>query len=249
MKVIRMKELDEHKMSLSSKFKKWFYDIDWIPVRIYDFIVNWIFPGYKFKRIFGFDRYDIVKCGVGRYDYADTTHRILHANMNLLCQFVDSGQLKKAHFDEEYRYVPYLPFGESENDNEYINLNEDVTIEDDILEIYNWWKIERPKLKKESEYFLHFWCEMFCYPLDECFEEDNDGNYLYNSKHKNPTLEELKNSSLFNSEYIYKYISDNELTDENKVINVHRKIDNIINYTDKKMLIKLMEIRENIWEP
>lgn len=247
MRVLKIKDDKIEKKSSISKFKGWLYNIDWLPVSIYDFIVEWIFPAYKLKRVFGFDRYDVVKCGVDRLNFADTPHRILHANMNLLCQFVESKQLDAAYFEDEYRFISYLPFGEQEEKN-FININE-VSIKDEVLEIYNWWKIERDNLEKESEYFLHFWHETFCYPLEECFEKSEDGYYVLNSKYKNPSLDEIKNSKLFKSEYIYKYLTDNDITDREKVIGVHNMLDNKIDYTDNKMLIKLMKIRQYIWEP
>ena len=52
-------------------------------------IKDWIYPGYKLKRLFGFDRYDIVKTGVSRFEYGDLTGRMLNMNFIAFCQFME----------------------------------------------------------------------------------------------------------------------------------------------------------------
>lgn len=238
-------------VSFSSKVKTFLYDRDWIPYPVYNFIVDWIFPAYKTRRFFNIDRYDIVKCGVKRFEYADTRHRILHANMNLLCEFVENGNLDMACYNEIYKNIPYLPFGEfEEKDIININLNENCSVENEIKEIYQWWKIDRPKMEDEQSYFLNFWYNLFCFPIDQCIEKCKDSNnFLFLNKKKNPTFTEIKNSVYFKPEYIYKYLTDDDLTNEKKVNHISDMLEERIEYFDRKMLSKLMEIREYVWEP
>lgn len=238
-----MKNCDIRKVKTNMKnsFTFWVKQQIFIPYFLRNAIIDWVFPANRLKRLFGINRCDIVKCADERLSFSDTRERILHANMNLLCQFVEKNNDTVNILDNEYKYVSYLPFGEIENsENEFINLNQDKSIKDEIFEIYNWWKRDRKKLLLENDYFLKVWFYLQ--------REEKNGNKI--------SYSEFKNSSYFVPTLIYKYMTEEKfkkLFDSKnlraiEIIEISDKIEEHIDFKDKEMLTKLIDIREFIWE-
>ena len=159
-------------------------------------------------------QYHIVRTDL-KPGYYDVDTVMLHACMKLLCHYIEDecgGSFKLNKFTQELR----KPGSEGHGPREVVERQADYQSE--AVEIYHWWKFERPSdLKRQDELLTALY-----------------GNrHLLTKPTEHPQLHEL----------VFDEFKGHELEMENELRNLERKIDN----DEQSMLHRLIDIRKSLW--
>lgn len=202
-------------------------DICYNVERHYNSVIDWV--RYRTTR-----RYHIVNTGL-EPGYYDTDDRMLHANFNLLVDFVEiekawmntwtdnSKYSELSWFDKKFRRfrssedgVAYLTWEITQS-----SLEHQSEAAKEILELYTWWKVTRPS--RPDPFVEAGYNEVFKDQDllgEDRFVKDETGEY-----------------------YTMKPFSKKEHAVFKKVT----KIENKYNKEDEQMLIRLLKIRRSLW--
>ena len=220
---------------------------------ISNFFEEWIYPGYYLKNLL-FHRYDRIKIkGLKPYEYYDKNYLMFMSNMQLIVDFIEK-EKPESHIcwykDDNGNDVGHK-YGECKNTipimfPEY----EGKWIMDIIKEIYNWYKIEFPKLLKEQDDFMNFYLEEHVGELDfkECSLNPEDLlEVCFNKENCSKTIEEIKKKD-YNFETIRKYLPNEEdWLNKNKVREKFHFIEDEIERQRLKYTHLCIEVMDYLW--
>lgn len=228
----------------------------WEPAwwRICRFFGNWVYPAYSLRNAL-FHRHDIVKMPLlKRTEYYDVKDRMLHANMELVRQFIELEKPEEHilwYEDEEgndagHRYGECKAHGWECLYPEY----DGMYIMDIIKEIHKWWKEDLPRLEKDRDCILDFCCR-YCWGRMKSKPVDGDigaSEIVFDREGCPTSLEDLEGEEIDWS-VIDRYSDGNRMNvlDEGFMRNKLRWLEDEIERQKNKYLHLCIEVRPYLW--